>query len=66
MLECKLARGNSEAFVRDVKAAPSPQCVMFFLIGSLMTWSGFLPTIIVLGSFQLTQQPTILVTSMSR
>ena len=30
MLECKLARGNTEAFVRDVKAAPSPQCVMFF------------------------------------
>ena len=30
MLECKLARGNTEAFVCDVKAAPSPQCVMFF------------------------------------
>ena len=30
MLECKLARGNTEAFVRDVKAEPSPQCVMFF------------------------------------
>ena len=63
MLECKLARGNTEAFVCDVKAAPSPN-VLCSLIGSLMTWSGFLPTIIVLGSFQLTQ-PTILVTSMS-
>ena len=31
MLECKLAQGNTaEAFVRDVKAAPSPQCVLFF------------------------------------
>ena len=30
MLECKLTQGNSDAFVRDVKAAPSPQSVLFF------------------------------------
>ena len=30
MLECKLAQGSQEAFVRDVKAAPDPQCVLFF------------------------------------
>ena len=30
MLECKLTQGSSDAFVRDVKAAPSPQCVLFF------------------------------------
>ena len=30
MLECKLAQGTQEAFVRDVKAAPDPQCVLFF------------------------------------
>ena len=31
MLQCKLAEGTSEAFVRDVKAAPDPQCVLFSL-----------------------------------
>ena len=30
MLECKLAQGTQEAFVKDVKAAPDPQCVLFF------------------------------------
>ena len=30
MLECKVAQGSQEAFVRDVKAAPDPQCVLFF------------------------------------
>ena len=30
MLECKLAQGTQEVFVRDVKAAPDPQCVLFF------------------------------------
>ena len=30
MLQCKLAQGTSDAFVRDVKAAPDPLCVMFF------------------------------------
>ena len=30
MLQCKLADGISGAFVRDVKAAPDPQCVLFF------------------------------------
>lgn len=30
MLECKTAQGSVEAFVRDVKAAPSPQCILFF------------------------------------
>ena len=30
MLECKLAQGTQEAFVRDVKATPDPQCVLFF------------------------------------
>ena len=29
MLECKLAQGKSEAFVRDVKAAPEPMAVLF-------------------------------------
>ena len=29
MVECKLAQGGN-AFVYDVKAAPSPQCVLFF------------------------------------
>ena len=29
MLECKLAQGQGEAFVRDVKAAPEPQSVLF-------------------------------------
>ena len=30
MLECKLAQGTQEAFVRDVKAAPDPRCILFF------------------------------------
>ena len=30
MLECKVAQGSQEAFVRDVKAAPDPQCILFF------------------------------------
>ena len=30
MLECKTAQGSDSAYVRDVKAAPSPQCVLFF------------------------------------
>ena len=30
MLECKLVQGTQDAFVRDVKAAPDPQCVLFF------------------------------------
>ena len=30
MLECKLTQGKGGAFVRDVKAAPSPQSVVFF------------------------------------
>ena len=29
MLECKLTHGQGEAFVRDVKAAPEPQSVLF-------------------------------------
>ena len=30
MLQCKLTDGTSDAFVRDVKAAPDPQCIMTF------------------------------------
>ena len=30
MLQCKLVEGTSDAFVHDVKAAPDPQCVLFF------------------------------------
>ena len=30
MLECKAMQGSEDVFVRDVKAAPSPQCVLFF------------------------------------
>ena len=30
MLECKATQGSENMFVRDVKAAPSPQCVLFF------------------------------------
>ena len=30
MLQCKLVEGTSDAFVRDVKAAPDPLCVLFF------------------------------------
>ena len=29
MLQCKVCEGKSDAFVRDVKAAPDPQCVLF-------------------------------------
>ena len=29
MLQCKVCQGKDDAFVRDVKAAPEPQCVMF-------------------------------------
>lgn len=30
MLECKRVQGSQEAFVRDIKAAPSPQGILFF------------------------------------
>ena len=30
MLQCKLSEGKLAAFVRDVKAAPEPQCVLFY------------------------------------
>ena len=30
MLECKAGQGSDDVFVRDVKAAPFPQCVLFF------------------------------------
>ena len=30
LLECKLAQGTTDAFIRDVKAAPTPQSVLFF------------------------------------
>ena len=30
ILECKLTQGKEDSFVRDVKAAPSPQSVLFF------------------------------------
>ena len=29
MLQCKVCEGKDDAFVRDVKAAPDPQCVLF-------------------------------------
>ena len=29
MLQCKLCEGKTDAFVRDVKAAPDQQCVLF-------------------------------------
>ena len=29
MLQCKMSQGKSSSFVRDVKAAPDPQCVLF-------------------------------------
>ena len=29
MLQCKLSEGKTDAFVRDVKAAPDPQCILF-------------------------------------
>lgn len=30
MLSCKLAQGTQEAFVRDVKAAPDPESILFY------------------------------------
>lgn len=30
LLECKLAQGSVDAYIRDVKAAPNPQCILFF------------------------------------
>jgi hypothetical protein len=30
MLSCKLAQGTQDAFVRDVKAAPDPQSILFY------------------------------------
>lgn len=30
MVSCKLAQGTQEAFVRDVKAAPDPQSILFY------------------------------------
>ena len=30
MLQCKSSEGSADAFVRNVKAAPDPQCVLFF------------------------------------
>ena len=30
MLECKLVQGTQEVFVKDVKAAPDPQCILYF------------------------------------
>ena len=30
MLQCKVSEGKADAFVRDVKAAPEPQCVLFY------------------------------------
>ena len=30
MLECKLTQGKDDAFVRNIKAAPSPQSILFF------------------------------------
>ena len=30
MLECKATQGSENMSARDVKAAPSPQCVLFF------------------------------------
>ena len=29
MLQCKLSEGKLDSFVRDVKAAPDPQCVLY-------------------------------------
>lgn len=29
MLQCKVSEGKEDAFVRDVKATPEPQCVLF-------------------------------------
>lgn len=29
MLQCKVSEGKADAFVRDVKAAPDPHCVLF-------------------------------------
>ena len=30
MLECKLQQGKSAGFVKDVKAAPQPMCILSF------------------------------------
>ena len=30
LLECKLAQGSADAYIRDVKAAPNPQCILYF------------------------------------
>ena len=30
MLQCKLSQGKDNAYVRDVQAAPEPQCVLFY------------------------------------
>ena len=30
MLECKLTQGTADSFIRDVKAAPDPGCIMFY------------------------------------
>ena len=30
MMECKLAQGKADSFIRDVKAAPEPMAVLFF------------------------------------
>lgn len=30
MLQCKLSEGKTDAFARDVKAVPEPQCVLFY------------------------------------
>ena len=30
MLQCKQSEGKVDAFVRDVKAAPEPQCILFY------------------------------------
>ena len=29
MLQCKMSEGKNDSFVRDVKAAPDPQCVLY-------------------------------------
>ena len=42
LLECKLAQGTTDAFIRDVMAAPTPQSVLFF-DWELMEMKKFLP-----------------------
>ncbi len=29
MLKCKVCEGKEDSFVRDIKAPPDPQCVLF-------------------------------------